>query len=159
MLGTVTIPGEDVCCSVMFGTLFGMSVFSVMWSELLITSAISCPLWSSVYDSKTVECVHISGEDIVWYICDVLYAVLYVRVNCFVVRGYAVSRRYIHVCNSDLFSAVNMYLDHLQFCVVCSNGRRYVCCSKCYVVSNESTPCFVQHIGGEVMYFMSFALG
>ena len=25
-------------------------VFSVMWSELLITSAISCPLWSSVYE-------------------------------------------------------------------------------------------------------------
>ena len=29
-----------------------------------------------------------------WYVCDVLYAVLYVRVSCFVVRGCAVSRRY-----------------------------------------------------------------
>ena len=36
-----------------------------------------------------------------------------------------------------MFSVVNMYLDHLKFCVVCINGRRYVCCSECYVVSNE----------------------
>ena len=52
-------------------------------------------------------------------------------------RGCAVSRRYINVCNSDVFSVVNMYLDHLKFCVVCINGRRYVCYSECYVVSNE----------------------
>ena len=32
-----------------------------------------------------------------WYVCDVLYAVLYVRVSCFVVRGCAVSRRYIYM--------------------------------------------------------------
>ena len=94
-----------------------------------------------------------------WYVCDVLYAVLYVRVICFVVRRYAVSRRYIHVCNCDMFSVVNVYLDHLKFCVVCINGRRYGCCSKCYVASNEcneNTSCLVQHIGthgGEVMYF------
>ena len=41
----VVIYGEDVCCSVVFGTLVGVSVFSVIWSELLITSAIRCPLW------------------------------------------------------------------------------------------------------------------
>ena len=35
---TVVISGDDVCCSVVFA-------FSVMWSELLMTSAISCPLW------------------------------------------------------------------------------------------------------------------
>ena len=39
-----------------------------------------------------------------WYVCDVLYAVLYVRVSSFVVRGSSVSRRYIHVCNCDMFS-------------------------------------------------------
>ena len=39
------------------------------------------------------------------------------------------------------------------------NGRRYVCCSECNVVSNECnepTSCLVQHNGmhgGEVMYF------
>ena len=27
-----------------------------MWSELLITSAISCPLWSSVYECQRVKC-------------------------------------------------------------------------------------------------------
>ena len=46
MLDTVGISGDDVCCSVVLGTLVGVFVFSVMWSELLMTSAISCPLWS-----------------------------------------------------------------------------------------------------------------
>ena len=97
-----------------------------------------------------------------WYVRDVLYAVLYVRVSCFVVRGCAVSRRYINVCNCDMFSVVYMYLDHLKFCVVCIDGRRYVCCSECNVVSNECnepTSCLVQPIGSqccEVMYFGCF---
>ena len=72
-----------------------------------------------------------------WCVRDVLYAVLYVRVSCFVVCGCAVSRRYIDDCNCDMFSVVNVYLDHLKFCVVCINGRGYVCCRECYVVSNE----------------------
>ena len=46
MLDTVVISGDDVCCSVVFGTLVGVFVYIVMWSELLMTSAISCPLWS-----------------------------------------------------------------------------------------------------------------
>ena len=53
-----------------------------------------------------------------------------------------------------------MCLDHLKLCDVCINGRRYVCCSECYVVSNkcdEPTPCLVRPVhGGEVMYFGSF---
>ena len=49
VLDIVVISGEDVCCSVLFGTLVGVFVFIVMWSELLMTSAISCPLWSSVF--------------------------------------------------------------------------------------------------------------
>ena len=49
MLDTVVISGDDVCCSVVF-------VFSVMWSELLMTSDISCHLWSSVYKCQRVEC-------------------------------------------------------------------------------------------------------
>ena len=36
------------------GTLVG--VFSVMWSELLMTFAISCPMWSSVYECQRVVC-------------------------------------------------------------------------------------------------------
>ena len=94
--------------------------------------------------------------------CDVLYAVLYVCVSCFVVCGCAVSRRYIDVCYCDIFSIVNVYLDHLKVCVVCINGRRYVCCGECYVVSNECdepTSCLVQPIGAhccEVMYFRCF---
>ena len=50
-----------------------------------------------------------------WYVCDVLYAVFYVRVSCFVVRRCAVSRRYINVCNCDMFSVVNVFHDHLKF--------------------------------------------
>ena len=42
VLDTVVKSGDDVCCSVVFGTLVGVCVFSVMWSELLKTSAISC---------------------------------------------------------------------------------------------------------------------
>ena len=38
---------------------------------------------------------------------------------------------------SPLFSVANMFLEHLKICVVCINGRRYVCCSERYVVSNE----------------------
>ena len=53
-----------------------------------MTSAISCPLWSSVYECQRVECAftsHVNTE------CG---DVLYDRVSCFVVRGCAVSRRY-----------------------------------------------------------------
>ena len=55
MLDIVVISGDDVCCSVVFGTLVGVFVFSVIWSELLMTSAISCPLWSSVYECQRVQ--------------------------------------------------------------------------------------------------------
>ena len=64
-----------------------------------------------------------------------------------------------------MFSVVNVYLDHLKFCVVCINGRRYVCCGECYFVSNEfkdPTSYLVQPIGAhccEVMYFGWLALG
>ena len=74
-------------------------------------------------------------------------------------RVCAVSRRYINVCNCDMFSVVYVYLDHLTFCVVCIGGRRYVCCSECNVVSNECNEpisCLVQPISSyccEVMYF------
>ena len=55
MLDTAVISGDDVCCSVVFDTLSGVFVFSVMWSELLMTSAISCPLWLSVYECFRTE--------------------------------------------------------------------------------------------------------
>ena len=61
MLDTVVISDEDVCCSVVFGTLVGVLVISVMW--LLMTSAIRCALLSSVYECQSGVCVHISGED------------------------------------------------------------------------------------------------
>ena len=77
-------------------------------------------------------------------------------------RGCAVSWRYIDVFHCDIFTVVNVYLNHLKFCVVCINGRRYVCCGECYVVSNECdehTSCLVQPIVAhccEVMYFGCF---
>ena len=54
------------------------------------------------------------------YVCDVLYAVLYVRLKCFVVRGCAVLRRYLHVCNSDVVSVVNMISPFEVVCCCCS---------------------------------------
>ena len=35
---------------------------------------------------------------------------LYVCVSCLVVRGCAVSRRYINVCTCDMFSVVNVLI-------------------------------------------------
>ena len=52
-----------------------------------------------------------------WYVCDVLYAVLYVYVSCFVVRGYAVSRRYIHIFYCDMFSVLMCTLTTVLCCV------------------------------------------
>ena len=60
MLDTVVISGDEVCCSVVLGTLVGVFVFSGMWSELLMTSAISCPLWSSVYECHNMKCAFTS---------------------------------------------------------------------------------------------------
>ena len=37
-----------------------MFVFSVIWSELLMTSVICCPPWSSVYECHKVECAFTS---------------------------------------------------------------------------------------------------
>ena len=97
-----------------------------------MTSVLSCPLWSSVYECPTVEGAFTSPVktecgmcDVLYavlYVCAVQYSVLYVRVSCFVVCGCAVSRRYINVCNCDMFSVVNVYHDHLKICVVCIYG-------------------------------------
>ena len=54
MLDTVVIT------FVIVWSLVGVSVFSAIGFELLMTSAISCPLWSSVYECQRVECVFIS---------------------------------------------------------------------------------------------------
>ena len=55
VLDTAVISSDDVCCNVVFGTIVGMFVFSVMWSKLLIISAIRCYLWSSEYECQRVE--------------------------------------------------------------------------------------------------------
>ena len=52
--------------SVVFHTLLAVFVFSAIWSELLMTSAISCPLWLSVYEFQRVECAFTS---LVWTEC------------------------------------------------------------------------------------------
>ena len=58
-----------------------------------------------------------------------------------------------------MFRVVNVYLDHFKFYFVCIDGRRYVCCSECNVVSNECnepTSCLVQPVvthGSQVMQF------
>ena len=57
MLDTVVISGKEVSCSVVFSTLVAVSVFSVIWFVVLMTSAISCPLRSSVHKCQRVECV------------------------------------------------------------------------------------------------------
>ena len=41
-----------------------------------------------------------------WYSGNMLDAVLYVFVGCFVVRGCAVTKRHIDVCDCDMFGVV-----------------------------------------------------
>ena len=56
--------GEVACCSVVFGTLVGVSLFSILCSELLIMSEINWPLWSSVCEYQSVECALTSPASI-----------------------------------------------------------------------------------------------
>ena len=53
VLDTVVISGDDVCYSVLFDTLVGVSVFSVIRCEL----ADDICYWSSVYECQRAECV------------------------------------------------------------------------------------------------------
>ena len=64
MLDTVGISGDCVCCSVVFGTLVGVFVHSVMWVR--VADDICYKLSSVVISVRVPEsgvCVHISGED------------------------------------------------------------------------------------------------
>ena len=63
MLDTVLISGEEVCCSKVFGNLVGVSVFSVMWSELLMPFVQLSSMVISVRVIESGVCVHISVED------------------------------------------------------------------------------------------------
>ena len=64
----------------------------VMWSELLMTSAISCPLWSSVYKYQRVECVFTSPERTE---CGMFVCSGHCRMLCFVP---VLHRRVWYVC-------------------------------------------------------------
>ena len=45
------------CLVMMFVVVWCLAlVLGCLWSELLMTSVISCPLWSSVYECQRVEC-------------------------------------------------------------------------------------------------------
>ena len=71
---------------------------------------------------------------------------LYSCVSCFVVCRCAVSRRYIDVCYCDMFSVVNVYLDHLKFCVEYQNIFQYF--PPYYKCTNERLSClnvFISH--------------
>ena len=66
----------------------------------------------------------------------------------------------VNICNSNVFSVVNMYLAHLKFYVLMVEGMSVVV--NIMLVSNECdepTPCFMRPIGtqgGEAMHFGSF---
>ena len=86
-------------------------MYSVLYTVVIHDEEVCCSvvlalwlvcLWLVFYGITEWSVRSISGEDRVWY---------------------------IDVYNSDVCSVVNVYHDHLKFCVVCINGRRYVCCS------------------------------
>ena len=130
LLDTVVISGEDVWCtwSVVFGTLVCVSCFvlyglSCWWHRLLVVHCghqwTSGREWSVRPHFKWGLSVYVCGM-----------VVMYVCVDCYVICGCVVSRRYIHVYHIYLFSDVNMYLNHLKSSSVCINSRMYVCCNK-----------------------------
>ena len=72
MLDTVVISDDDVCCSVMFGTLVGVFVFSDMWSELKMTSAVNSPLWSHLRLGMSVVIVFVIVICLVLLMCTLI---------------------------------------------------------------------------------------
>ena len=85
VLDTVVIFGEDVCCSVVFGTLVRVFVFSVV----RVADDICYLLFSvviSVQLCQRMECAFTSPMRIECGMF-VLYGVVYVHISCFVVRG------------------------------------------------------------------------
>ena len=66
-----------VCCLALLLVCLVLCGPSCWWHLLLVVLSVRVP--------ESGVCVHSSGEDWVWYVCDVLYAVLYLSVNCFVV--------------------------------------------------------------------------
>ena len=61
-----------------------------------------------------------------------------------------------------MFSVVNVYLNHLKFCVVCINDLGYVCCGECNVFSNECnepTSCLLVRTVVKLCTLGVFALG
>ena len=107
MLDTVVISGDNVCCSVVFGSLVGVFMFSILWYELLMTSAISCPLWSSVYEWQREECAFTSlvRTECGMFLMCCMQCVCQCQLFCsvwIVVRGCAVSRNK-DFCNDCMF--------------------------------------------------------
>ena len=43
-------------------------------------------------------------------------------------------------CYCDMFSVINVYIDHLKFCVVCIDSRRYVSCVMLSLINVMSPP-------------------
>ena len=72
MLDTVVISGEDVvvCC-----LLHWLVCFCSVLCDLSCWSAISCPLWSSVYECQRVKCAFTSpvrtdcGMFVILFVC------------------------------------------------------------------------------------------
>ena len=82
--------------------------FSVMWSKLLMTSAISCPLWSSVYECERVGCTfHISGEglSVVYLSCTVCSVVCPCQLFS---SAWIRCLEEVYNCKCDMFSVVNV---------------------------------------------------
>ena len=78
----------------------------------------------------------------------------------FVVGGCTVSRRYIKVCNRDVFSVVNMCLDHLMFCVLVVEGEVIVMLSLTNMMNPSPYLCDLSvRTGVNLCTFGVFALG
>ena len=80
-----------------------------------MTSAINCPLWSFVYECQRVESAFTSP---VRTECG-MFVMYCIHVSCFVVCGYAVSRRNINIYKYIyIYIYIFIFIFAIEICIV-----------------------------------------
>ena len=109
MLDIVVISGDDVCCSVVFA-------FSVMWSELLMASAISCPIGTHGGEVMYFGCVCFRGE-LGFLNCD--YIGMCVMNKLFELLEFVFHSVYVDLQYYDM--SLNFTAGYVSLCFICSH--------------------------------------
>ena len=65
-----------------------------------------------------------------WYVCDIMYVVLYIRISCFAVRVCVVARRPPAVCKLSARTVVKLCI---CWCVIYKGGLGFPNCDDIYM--------------------------